>query len=262
MSLVYLQLRAAVEAAAPNKLATVMSAIAQAYGAGGLTDDEYEQLDGLLAVHRRVAQAVPTRAQPLALVVAQAVSAAAPPPRREGTAPARAHSRIGSRPRTPESKARRRHWAAAGFLPPKLAASFTQGEQAVLAVVGKEIATKGRCTLAVGHIAALAGVSTTTVRRAMRQAALVGLVAIETRRVTGFRNDTNRITIASSEWASWLRLRLPRSARADLGIASQFAVGTDTGVRSKGAADRFRPAQGPVARAQRPTRPAVRGAVA
>ncbi len=261
---VFEEMRAAIEATAPDRLAIIASAIAQAYTAGGLSDEQYEALDGLLAARRRVAQAMPTRARTLALVAAPAVPAvvpaATPAAKEQATASIRMHRCAGSRPRTPESKTRRRHWAASGYLPPQLAAGFTPGEQAVLAVVGKEIATKGRCTLAVGHIAALAGVGASTVKRAMRQAALVGLVYIEVRRLTGFRNDTNRITIASREWASWVRLRLPRSARPNLLIAGQFGPSTDIWVRSKAAAAQFRPGQEPIARAQRPTRPAARAA--
>ena len=258
---IFEEMRRACEAAAADRLGEVATAMWKAYGAGGLTDAQAEQLDGLLNARRGASRAAPVRTPTLAIVAAQAVPAAAPSPLEGGgAAPARPHHRTGSRPRSAESAARRRRWAAAGYLPPKLAAGFTLGEQAVLAVVGKEMATKGRCTLAVGHIAALAGVGASTVRRAMRQAVLVGLVAIELRRVTGFRNDTNRVTITSREWASWLRLRLPRSACADLGIGCQSVRPTKIQVSHKGAAARFRPGQGPVAHAQHPARPAARGA--
>lgn len=214
--LVYEELRAAVEAAALDRLAAVASAMAQAYGAAGLTDAEYEQLDGLLAARRRVAQAVPHKVQTLATVCEQLVPAAAPSHQGEGTAPARAHHRTGSRPRSAESAARRRRWAAAGYLPPRLAAAFTAGEQAVLAVIASEIGKRGKCTLAVGHVAALAGVCATVAKRALRQARTLGLVTVEERRLTGFRNDTNVVRVASSEWAGWLRLRMPRASHAGL----------------------------------------------
>lgn len=220
---VFDEMRAAVEAAAPGKLALVMSAMARAYGAGGLTDDQYLQLDGLLAARRKVGQAVPNRS--LAVACAQVLPAPSPV-QWGGSAPARVRCRTGSRARSPESVGRRRRWAAAGFLPPKVAASFTLGQQAVLAVVGKQLAVRGTCTLAVGAIAALAGVGDSTVRRALRQAALMGLVTVEARRITGFRNDTNVVRIASAEWAAWLRLRLPRSARPDLGGGFQTGMGT------------------------------------
>ncbi|MCJ2132781.1 hypothetical protein MKK69_01655 [Methylobacterium sp. J-026] len=253
--MVFDHMRAAINAAAPDKLAVVASAMAQAYGAGGLTDEQYEQLDGLLGARRRVGQAVPVRGRTLAAVCAQVL----PAPAMDGTA-RRPHHRTGSRPRTPESKIRRRHWAAGGYMPLKLAAAFTPGEQAVMAVVGKHIAARGICTLAVGAIAALAGVSETTVRRAMRQAALVGLLTIAARRITGFRNDTNVLRIASAEWAAWLRLRLPRSARADLGTGCQSVLGTGIGSNFKPAAARFKPGQGPAARANRTTWPTARDA--
>jgi hypothetical protein len=167
---VFDEMRRAVEATAVDRLGEVAAAVWRAYSAGGLSDEQAEQLDGLLAARRRIAQAVPTRALALGAACAQLVPAAAPAPDGQGTAPARAHPRTGSRPRTPESKARRRHWAASGYLPPKLAKAFTPGEQAVMAVVGKHIAARGVCNLAMGHIAALAGVSITTAKRAMRQA--------------------------------------------------------------------------------------------
>jgi DNA-binding FadR family transcriptional regulator len=41
------------------------------------------------------------------------------------------------------------------------------------------------------HIAALAGVGRSSVKNALREAHGLGLVRIEERRLTGFRNDTN-----------------------------------------------------------------------
>ena len=44
-------------------------------------------------------------------------------------------------------------------------------------------------------------------KNALREAHGLGLVRIEQRRLTGFRNDTNVVSILSPEWTSWLRLR-------------------------------------------------------
>ena len=41
---VFTEMRAAIEATALDKLATIASAIARAYTAGGLSDDQYEAL--------------------------------------------------------------------------------------------------------------------------------------------------------------------------------------------------------------------------
>ncbi len=117
-----------------------------------------------------------------------------------------AQRRVGSRPRTGASMERRRSWAASGRMPPKLAARFTLAEQAVLAVIAAEVARHGACTLTLDHIAALAGVCRTTVRNAQREAAALGLIRVEERRVSAWRNASNKVTIICPAWASWLRL--------------------------------------------------------
>jgi hypothetical protein len=123
---------------------------------------------------------------------------------------------VGSRPRTDASLERRRRWAASGRLRPGLAARFTLAGQAVLALVDAEVVRRKDCRLAVGHLAAIVGVTETTVRNAIREAVKLGLVTVEERRVTGFRNDTNIVRIVSPEWTAWLRLTrkgVPQSGR-------------------------------------------------
>ena len=261
---VFEEMRTAIEVAASDKFATIMSAIAQAYSAGGLTDAEYEQLDGLLAARRCLAQAAPVRMQMLAAACAQAVPAAALSPlEKGGAAPARARHTTGSRPRSPESLARRRRMAAGGFLPPVLAAAFTLGEQAVLAVIGLEVGKRGSCTLALGHIAALAGVCTTVAKRAVRQARVLGLLSVEERRVSRSRNDTNLLRVASREWAAWLRLRLPHANPTGLeGGGGRTARPTATREIRGPSTTRPQSENRPIAGASRTTRPTARGAIA
>src|SRR3954464_5959769 len=102
---------------------------------------------------------------------------------------------------------RRRRWAASGALPPALAARFTLAETAVLAVIAAEALRHGRCTLGIEHVAALAGVGRSTVKRALRAAQGLGLVRIEERRVSAWGNGPNVVTITSREWLAWLRMR-------------------------------------------------------
>jgi len=102
---------------------------------------------------------------------------------------------------------RRRRWAASGSLPPALAARFTLAETAVLAVIAAEALRHGRCTLVIEHIATLAGVGRSTVKRALRAAQGLGFVRIEERRVSAWRNAPNVVTITSREWSAWLRMR-------------------------------------------------------
>lgn len=198
------QIRRAAEAAARVELPAVSAALWQAFGAGQVTEAEAETLSALIEV--RKALPVVTRAAP---------------------------ARRGSRPRTDESLQRRRRWAASGRLPPGLAESFTPAETAVMAVVAAESVKHGRCTLAHAHLAAVAGASVSTVKRAMKAAQALGLVEIEVRRVSAFRNDTNRVSVVSREWLAWMRL-----ARSGGGVQ----VGASTNTHSSKKASK-RPAE-------------------
>ncbi|WP_313899107.1 hypothetical protein [Methylobacterium sp. E-041] len=97
---------------------------------------------------------------------------------------------------------RRRRWAVFGRLPPGLAVRFTLAEQSVLPLVAAETVRRKDCRLAVGHLAAITGVAKPTVRNAIREAKKLGLVSVEERRVTGFRNDINVVRIVSVEWTA------------------------------------------------------------
>jgi hypothetical protein len=113
------------------------------------------------------------------------------------------------RPVSPDkakSLERRRRLAAGGTVPGRLAASFTQGEIAALSVIGREVQRSGRCELFIDAIAALAGVSRSTVQNALRQARATGLVTVTERRRRGAKSLTNVIEVVSREWSSWLKL--------------------------------------------------------
>jgi hypothetical protein len=153
--------------------------------------------------------------------------------------------------------ARRRRWAASGYLPPKLAQAFTPGEQAALAVVALEVGKRGKCSLAIGNIAAVAGVSEKTVKRALRLARTAGLVSVEERRLTRWRNDTNVVKVVSAEWAAWLRLRLPRGNHVGFPTpGGQTVHRTTTGSSRWGAS---RPLGGELGRQAEPLRPSDEG---
>ncbi len=103
-------------------------------------------------------------------------------------------------------------------MPPQIAARFTMGEGAVLAVLAAECSKKGRCTLTIGHVAALAGVGKTTVRTAIHQAAALGLLKSDEWRLSAFRNAPNTVTILSPEWLVWLRLGSPTGRVQNSGV--------------------------------------------
>src|SRR3954464_5421186 len=172
------QLRRAVEASPRAELHAVSGLLWKAYAAGQVSEAEASELSALIESRR-----------------------ALPAPQRL------IQRRLGSRPRSPASMERRRRWAASGALPLALAARFTLAETAVLAVIAAEALRHGRCTLVIEHIAALAGVGRSTVKRALRAAQGLGLVRIEERRVSAWRNAPNVVTIASREWSAWLRMR-------------------------------------------------------
>ena len=185
------EIRRQVEAAPRAALPAVTVALWRAYGEGRVTEAEAEALSGL--IEARQVKSATLAGLPLTDTPQDPQSS----PRRPG---------VGSRPRTGASMERRRRWASSGRLPPAIAARFTLAEQGVLSLVAAEVARRKDCRLAVGNLAAIVGVAETTVRNAIREAVKLGLVTVEERRITGFRNDTNIVRIVSPEWTAWLRL--------------------------------------------------------
>src|SRR4051812_33634273 len=60
--------------------------------------------------------------------------------------------------------------------------------------------------LAPAPLADVASVSITTVKNALRAARALGLISVEERRLSAFRNAPNIVRIVSPEWRAWLRL--------------------------------------------------------
>ena len=177
--------------------------------------------------------------------------------RRAVPAPAEPARRVGSRPRSSASLERRRAWTASGWMPPAMAAGFTQAENAALAVIIREIATTGRCGLPMGAVAARAGVCITSARNAVREARRRGILHVEERRLTYDRNLPNLITITSRELALWVRTRArvegrggalksvsPAPIHSFPSSARPAAPARKTGNRWSGGADRIRPVIG------------------
>ena len=101
---------------------------------------------------------------------------------------------------------RRRGLAASGAVPGTIAAHFTTGEIAALTVIARQCQRSRSCDWFMDRIAAIAGVSRTTVRNALRQAQALGLISIQERRLTAWRSDSNIIRVVSAEWLAWLGL--------------------------------------------------------
>lgn len=109
-------------------------------------------------------------------------------------------------PERAKSIARRRGLAASGAVPGTIAANFTTGEIAALTVIARQCQRSRSCDWFMDRIAAVAGVSRTTVRNALRQAQQLGLISIQERRQTAWRSDSNVIRIVSAGWLAWLGL--------------------------------------------------------
>jgi hypothetical protein len=174
------------EAAAAAKNTASVDAVARliwrAHAEGQLADADAEAVGEALQARRRA-------------FAAGAVFAALRPAR--------------SPPRSPDrrrSLERRRRQAMSGVVPAKIAAAFTIGELAVLTVIGRQCQRGGACTLHIDAIAALAGVSRTSVKNALRAARAGGLLLVRERRIPGRKSLTNVVTVVSPEWRGWLRL--------------------------------------------------------
>ena len=186
-------IRRQVDDAPRAALPAVAKAMWSAFAAGQITEAEAEALTALIEARQ-------TKHDTVSLSPGEAHTG------RDTPQDSQNRPRTGSRPRTDASLERRRRWAASGRLPPALAAKFSLAEQAILALVAAETARRGDCRLSVPHLAALVGVAETTVRNAIREARKLGLLTVEERKVTGFRNLPNIVRIVSPEWTAWLRL--------------------------------------------------------
>src|SRR3954468_12638200 len=132
------ELRRAVEASPRVELPKVSALLWKAYAAGHVTEDQATDLSALIESRR----ALPAPQRPV-------------------------QRRSGSRPRSPAHMERRRRWAASGALPPAIAARFTLGEQAALAVVAAEPRKRGECRVTPQEIAAVAAIGVTKVKNAL-----------------------------------------------------------------------------------------------
>lgn len=187
------QLRTAIEAAPRQELARLGEAMWKAWGRGLINDANAEELSALIEARKSCQTALNGRGPGSS---AQPGRSSVFPPKRPQRSPDRVASRY-----------RRRHHARARWMPDVLADKFSDGEVAALAVVAQEHQSGGLCDLAIGRIAALAGVSETTVRNALREARHLGLLSVEERPQQGRPHLTNVIRLVSREWITWINRR-------------------------------------------------------
>jgi hypothetical protein len=168
------------------------------HAAGKLTDGEAQGLAEMIRDRQRPEMACRTRQ------VVRVSHAADPSRRSPSTDPARVARRAPRSPDRMRSLERRRKECSLGWLPPAIAARFSEAERAALAVIAKEIKVKGECTLFNDQLAAYAGVSPSTVKNAKRRAKWLGLIEVTEWKLAPDWNAASRIKIVSPEWAMWL----------------------------------------------------------
>ncbi len=111
------------------------------------------------------------------------------------------------------SMARKRKLGSSSSLPVDLREHYTEGERAALTVIAGEIKQQGICELAIDHIAAVSGISRTTVQNAVRKAQRLMHVSVQVRPRAGRKSLTNRVRVISKAWLSWIK-RAPALAKS------------------------------------------------
>ncbi|WP_181704446.1 hypothetical protein [Chthonobacter albigriseus] len=124
---------------------------------------------------------------------------------------------------------RRRRLAASGPMPPQLAAHFTTAELACLRIVADEVKAHGVCTRSYEEIAARAGTCRSSARNAIRRAAALRLITVQTRPRPGRKHLPNVVSVVSKEWLAWLRIGMRDRSRQ---IGGKKQAATDTSLDS------------------------------
>jgi hypothetical protein len=180
-----MQLKRAISKATKLQVCTKLAGILWAqHHAGELSDWRAHQLDAALKLRQ-------TLIQHRLVTVFTEIERKRPQPRKREA-----------------SITRRRGLAAAGFLPPEIAAQFTLSEQAVLTTLAK---LAGQCSVvrrAVDEIAARAAVSRSMVQKTIRKAHDMRLIERKIQKRKGEKNDLNLITLRCPKWLGWLSRRI------------------------------------------------------
>jgi hypothetical protein len=110
--------------------------------------------------------------------------------------------------RSPDKQAsieRRRRLARASPVPPELVHEFTQGEHAVMTVMGGEMQRTGIFDWPHAKTAAIAGTCRTVVKTALRKARNFALLFSRERRYRGEKSKPNIVRVLSQRWGNWLK---------------------------------------------------------
>ncbi|GJD65124.1 hypothetical protein [Methylobacterium frigidaeris] len=200
----YAEMKEAIARALPAMLPALRDQLYALNGAGVISDRDAGELDDAIEARRK--GPAPAAPAPAGLSLAAAIAPTAA--RITKFAPRRQRS-----PDRAKSRERRRGLGGSSPLPEPLARRYTEGQRAVLFIVGEEIAARGVCGLSVAEIAARAGVCHRHAQMALRLAESDGLVTITERPRKGQKHQTNLVRVLSREWAAWLQRRRPTGCK-------------------------------------------------
>ncbi|MGF3027135.1 hypothetical protein ACQVP2_30505 [Methylobacterium aquaticum] len=229
----YAKMKEAIARALPAMLPSLRDQLYALNGAGLIDDREAGELDDAIEARRTAGQASPAAPALPGLALAAAIAPTAA--RITRFAPRRQHS-----PDRAKSRERRRGLGGSSPLPEPLARRYTEGQRAVLFIVGGEIAARGVCGLSVAEIAARAGVCHRHAQMTLRLAESDGLVSITERPRKGQKHQTNLVRVLSREWAAWLTRRRPTGCKPipSTGIKRfSSSLGSKPAARGSGATD-------------------------
>ena len=88
-------------------------------------------------------------------------------------------------------------------------------------MIAFEVSKRQLCDKSLREIGDVAGVNSSSVKGAIRQARALGLLTVQERRLSRYRNDINVVRIIGKAWLAWIDLRGARG-----GV--QRRTGTDT----------------------------------
>lgn len=226
----YAEMKETIARALPAALPGLRAQLYELNGAGLISDQDAGQLDDAIEARRTASRAAPAPA-PAGLSLGAAIAPTAARITKFST-------RRQCSPDRARSRERRRGLGGSSPLPELLARRYTEGQRAVLFIVGEEIAARGVCGLSVAEIAARAGVCHRHAQMTLRLAESDGLITITERPRKGQKHQTNLVRVLSKEWAAWLARRRPTGCKPTLstGIKGFYpSLESKTAARGSGA---------------------------
>lgn len=114
-------------------------------------------------------------------------------------------------PDVAKRKEKRRMLGTSGVLPPELRAEYTEGEQAVLAAIAREIGKRGGyCALYIKQIMKRSGARERLVQYTLAKAKRLGHLVVMPRPQRGGKHLSNVVKMLSRAWRDWISRR-PKS---------------------------------------------------